>query len=561
MTGEQPRAIIVKDHDNRQILKMMNRGWSLVSLLACMAALGHWCLRPTNSVTGGGGLGSVTSLNDLVPDLATPIRFFGSLFVSFVMGGSTTQHKQLVIAVASNLKDLDRRNAIRKTWKTLASAEDAKVFFVMAEHPCPIDPYWRLRETGCTSWQVSVPQNANDNMLVRPMRVVPSMVRPGVARDGIGFNVRFPVVIDHLAVAKRALSEYFASSGKQGNLTVDLMDAVTNDVLATVNFTRKDLTSIPGDDGFIYKPSTNHNCPRGFDGKVRIRNADMTTKGLSCNLHWIRPFGEDGPLVWTSVLQSGQALPFDPHACLLVSLVYRIPDLTELRQITNARATQNKCQESKNTNLAAKLVEESEDNDDDVFIVSDLVDTKENLALAVASFARWLTDPHTYHSSHTPLEFDFLLITEDTAFIALDQLIPKLRFPYSGGEMAAFRSRFKFFQPVKYFGSESVETKYVSQTYPPMPADAGSLLSRDLVHFLAAISQSHLFSGFSSSLSASLAIWLAPASPNYLDDASWSLNNNSCSGSSMAAGPFVAKGALTEVWTNYLKCGKICSCT
>ena len=131
----------------------------------------------------------------------------------------------------------------------------------------------------------------------------------------------------------------------------------------------------------MYKSIKSQPCPRGFDGIVRIKNvapisskksnspgsnSTLSTKSLSCNLHWSKPFGDDGPIVWTSVLHSGHHLPFDEHACLLVSFVYRVPDLSELRQVTNARATQNKCQESKNINLDARLVEENEDNDDDV---------------------------------------------------------------------------------------------------------------------------------------------------------------------------------------------------
>ena len=64
--------------------------------------------------------------------------------------------------------------------------------------------------------------------------------------------------------------------------------------------------------------------------------------------------------------------------------------------MANGKASQNKCQESKNGNLASKLVEESEDNDDDVFVVPDLIDTGQNLPLAIASFIRWLTAPADY---------------------------------------------------------------------------------------------------------------------------------------------------------------------
>ena len=45
---------------------------------------------------------------------------------------------------------------------------------------------------------MTVSQNAANNMIVKPMRVVPSMIKPGAARDGVGFHVKFPIVIENL---------------------------------------------------------------------------------------------------------------------------------------------------------------------------------------------------------------------------------------------------------------------------------------------------------------------------------------------------------------------------
>ena len=109
-----------------------------------------------------------------------------------------------------------------------------------------------------------------------------------------------------------------------------------------------------------------------------------------------------------------------------------------------------------------------------------------------------------------------------------------------------------------YANSYIFHLRYVSRTYPPVPATSGSLLSRDLVYFLAS-SPPHQLKSFSS-LGVSLAIWLAPAGPNYIDDAAWSLSNASCSDASIAAGPFVAKDSIVQAWNNYVQCGKICSC-
>ena len=51
---------------------------------------------------------------------------------------------------------------------------------------------------------------------------------------------------------------------------------------------------------------------------------------------------------------------------------------------------------SEQTLCYIKLVEEMEDNDEDMFVVSDLIDTPSNIPLALASFTRWLTKPGEY---------------------------------------------------------------------------------------------------------------------------------------------------------------------
>ena len=267
---------------------------------------------------------------------------------------------------------------------------------------------------------------------------------------------------------------------------------------------------------------------------------------------------------------------------------FKVPDLAELRQISSQKDAQNKCQENKNKNIAAKLVEEYEDYDDDVFIASDLVDTDENLSAALSTFIQWLSEDVdnnnnldnnspgqgrntknllssifnsivNHYSRHTPINFNYLLITSDESFVAIDQILPRL----ASGNPAyfrtkEFRSKFHYFVPVNYHG-HNIETAYVSSTYPPIPAEAGSLLSKDLVRFLAVSARSGLLKTFST-VGKSLSIWLAPAGPNYVDDSGWNLDNKSCSIQSIAASPFKDDKSMLKAWGNYLTCGKMCSC-
>ena len=165
---------------------------------------------------------------------------------------------------------------IRKSWKTLSfenpSTESirSKVFFVMPEQLCPLDPNWRLHDSGCDPWQVVVPANANENIYITPTRIAKSMIRPGLAYDGIGFRVKFPVTIRNLGIAKRGLTPYAL---KGTNLRVDLVDSIReNQVLVSANFTKLDLDQDQSDDGYIYKTVFQEmSLPRGFEGYLKIK--------------------------------------------------------------------------------------------------------------------------------------------------------------------------------------------------------------------------------------------------------------------------------------------------
>ena len=235
-------------------------------------------------------------------------------------------------------------------------------------------------------------------------------------------------------------------------------------------------------------------------------------------------------------------------------------------------------------------MEEYEDFDDDVFVATDLIDTNDSLSGALLTFIQWLSDgtedpinepsksipeqENTYknllhsmmsyivnrYSRHNPINFNYLLITNDESFIAIDQVLPRLALGSPAYfRTKEFRSRFQYLEPVQYHGV-AAETTYVSKTYPPIPAHAGSLLSKDLVRFLSITSRSGLLKSFSS-VEKSLSIWLAAAGPTYIDDSGWNVDTQTCSIHSMAAGPYTDQSSMIQAWDNYLLCGKMCPCT
>ena len=180
---------------------------------------------------------------------------------------------KLIIAVLTSLKRQEQRNTIRKTWKTLTSGPpESAVFFVMPEKPCPIDPFWRIRESVCSEWRVRLLPYNDENAVFKPLTVMNSNARPSPSHDAIGLFVKFPVSVVQLGLSKKFASEYFGSSSGGDNVTVELIDVTANDVLSTTNFSRQSIKS--SEDGFLYSNVDEQLLPRNFEGILRISLTD-----------------------------------------------------------------------------------------------------------------------------------------------------------------------------------------------------------------------------------------------------------------------------------------------
>ena len=173
----------------------------------------------------------------------------------------------------------DRRSAIRKSWKKLSTGPPhSSVFFVMADKSCPIDPFWRITESVCSEWRVRVPPHTDERATLRPLMVVNTNSRPWPGRDGLGFHCKFPVSIIQLGLSKRFLVEYFSAMSTQNviNVTVELFDQQSGDILSTANFSREHLgSSFSADDGYFYIPIEEQMLPRSFEGVVRISQKNL----------------------------------------------------------------------------------------------------------------------------------------------------------------------------------------------------------------------------------------------------------------------------------------------
>ena len=81
----------------------------------------------------------------------------------------------------------------------------------------------------------------------KPFRIIPTgkkvgSTRPGFPRDGMGFHLKFPIELTQLGLSKAVLNTFYNKCHKNwqknSNITVELIDANTRDVITAMNFTR-----------------------------------------------------------------------------------------------------------------------------------------------------------------------------------------------------------------------------------------------------------------------------------------------------------------------------------
>ncbi len=415
------------------------------------------------------------------------------------------------------------------------------MFFFAAERSCPIDPYWRLRETSCLPWNLFLPNNVDEKVSIRPYRLQPSRLSPSPAYDGVGFKLKFPVTIRQLGISKRVLERL-----KVDQVTVEIFDPNAGETHLALNFNTKLAATIPADDGYIYQPLGEETFARGFEGALRIAPGQLNgLDGLECNLVWNKMLGEDGLVPFDSLWINGASLPFTFESCPLVSMVYNIPDIQELRQMVNARDTQNKCQENRNRQMSGRVVEETEDFDDVAFF-NDVLDVTEHAPIAFLRFLQWSVDNY---------DFEHMIVTSDESFVALDRVAVKLDGVSSGIGTKTWRAHFRNLTPVRHFGVLP-EATFRSSHYPIAPTDSASIISADLAHYLARNAGD--LAPFRS-LSESLAVWLSSVAPEYIEDADF---NGTCAGANgkrtVAMDNIADSKTMAELWRHYSTTGSLC---
>ena len=71
--------------------------------------------------------------------------------------------------------------------------------------------------------------------------------------------------------------------------------------------------------------------------------------------------------------------------------------------------------------IKLKIISNAEDNEDDIFMATELRDSVSGATKSVISFLNWLVSPNSLVAN-----FDYVLITDDTSYIALDKVVSRL---------------------------------------------------------------------------------------------------------------------------------------
>lgn len=186
---------------------------------------------------------------------------------------------------------------------------------------------------------------------------------------------------------------------------------------------------------------------------------------------------------------------------------------------------------------------------DDILFIPDTLDVSEYEPNVLLKFLKLSLKLYAY---------DYLLITDDQTFLALDQLIQKMDHHGSIGGDHTWRANFVRNRPVPRYGYSSPEKSWQSGYYPMMPTSTGSVISRNLVEYLAHNAD---WLGSFGSIPASLAIWLSPLNPIYIEDPDWGADNRSCTNPNLVAyGPVYEAEDMVKKWNKYITCGKLCQC-
>ena len=415
-----------------------------------------------------------------------------------------SKKSQIVIGVFSRLNNLEQRKAVRATWRKLLP-EGVVFNFILGDTFCPYHELWRLSEDNCYEWKLEVPSWLKDGESLSLLETEKShSKRNNKAYSGFSFRVmRFPVVFEGVGILRSALSA-LCQELNLSSVSIDITDRYSAELINSVTFNRTDLNT-QKHSGFAFKMFNTKNLPVvEFDGVISLRINDSLSFSFpskQCNAVYDYTLGRHGLVHINGLLDSKleTILPFSKYSCPLVSLKYRILDVVSLKRHYGAKATQNSVESQRIRELRRLLDREEEDHSDLMFLP--VLDSTFNNSMKLKLYSQHIGNN---------VDFDHLLLTEDTSFMFVNNVLSKLE------KVSSSSLWWSDFEVLPRAG-ENVE---VSQ--PALTKSTNMVMARHLVSFIA---HNTLYLKHFSSLLSSLGVWLSTVSTKRLQDESWNIQN------------------------------------
>ena len=415
-----------------------------------------------------------------------------------------SKKSQIIVGVLSKLNNLEQRKAVRATWKKLLP-EGVVFNFILGDNFCPYHELWRLSEDNCYEWKLEVPSWLKDGESLSLVGTEKSeSKRNNKAYRGFSFRVmRFPVVFEGVGILRSALSA-LCQELNLSSISIDIKDRYSAELINSVTFNRTDLNA-QKNSGFAFKMFNTKNLPMvEFDGVISMRINDSRSFSFpskQCNAVYDSTLGRHGLVHINGLLEDklDTILQFSKYSCPLVSLKYRILDVASLKRHYGAKATQNSVEGQRIRELRRLLDREEEDHSDLMFFP--ILDSSFNNSRKLALYSQHIKNN---------VDFDHLLLTEDTSFVFVRNVLNKLDKISSSN---LWWSDFEVFPRTGENGEMS----------SPAPSKSHNMLmARPLVSFIA---HNVFYLKHFSSLVSSLGVWLSATHTKRLQDKTWNMKN------------------------------------
>ncbi|XP_028392317.1 LOW QUALITY PROTEIN: UDP-GalNAc:beta-1,3-N-acetylgalactosaminyltransferase 2-like [Dendronephthya gigantea] len=453
------------------------------------------------------------------------------------------QPYDLVVGILSARGNFYLRESLRQTWVGHAQHHSSLkkrilIKFIISNYSCPIPPEFRFDPYRCEKDGLK-DIDFDKELIAYQVPEDISLPYHHEGSVGIDFNVLYPIVITSLGVSVNGLKE---------ETTLRLYDRITKKEIVRAHFTVQSPGVLVNNSWFKTVP--NYVLPKGFQASIVAENAACVSPrckkceefvtiqdngGLFKTLK-VRRFGKDVGIF------PGIEETFPEKNCLqgTGTFMYRPHGPAPGKMKLTAEQRKNRIAEwkrLKQEEYSFSLYKESRKYSDIIFVPN--VDVYRNLPSQLLEFFRWITKN---------VSFSFVLKTDDDCFVDLQGILQgiddhKLR-NKSKIWWGSFRTDWLIERQGKW-----AEPDYPGVTYPTFACGAGSVLSADLVHWIAKNADSlKRYQGED----VSMGIWLSAVGPTMIKDQRWSCFQECYKG--VLSSPEQDSESLIDMWENFQKC-------